>query len=179
MLNRRRTLIIGIATLIIIGSAVIIAMSTSGSNGPASVPATSRTAFEPFVKNACDILTSSAANTALRSESVQNDVASLDKTTESLKTTNCRYTTQNTNKSVSLTVYVAKNQAQADRNAALFAAETNIPGYGDKAYWSNSDAHLNVLAHGNRYVLTAGSQNVSERSQSEAEAFASLIYGNF
>lgn len=126
-------------------------------------------------RQACNILTPSVAQALGGKDLVQQKLKSTsDATTQ---TTFCVYRSKET--SLSLVVRSAKNKQGEQLNTAAFAkpavAGQKLRGYGDDALWIPTLAQLNILKHGNWYILSNGSTTASSRTLTDAKKLADKI----
>ena len=150
--------------------------SSPKSTAAANAPATASPAAETSA--ACKLLTLTVAQQALgdgAKTSTPTNGAALKTADTSVST--CAYS--GADGTVQLVIRTAKDSLGASENATVFGSEkpanaVALQGYGQTAYWSPSDQHLNILAHNNWYIITR-----STGTQADAEAIAKQLGSGF
>jgi len=140
-------------------------------------------------KTACTIYTAADAQKLLGS-TTQAGSSNADTPTESdaIKVSTCTYIQDTgdsldslkTAKTASLLVRAPKTQAGTDSNKAQFttskpAGVTDVPGYGDAAYWDPQFGQLNILKNNTWYILSYGTTTISSRTLDDGKQFAAIL----
>ena len=169
----------GGVAVVIVAVVVVVVHGNSGSskNGNAALASNASNNFSPHLKNACDILTPAVAKSVLGADAKAGSNVG-DTEANDVKVTNCIYTSASSDTTLSLMVRAAESKVQATANTTQFAGKTNIPGYGDKAYWDASMGQFNILAHGNWYILSNGPLHPTDHTLADGQKLADAIKGS-
>ena len=166
----------GVAVVAVAAVVIVVVNGHSGSSkdGNAGLASNASKGFSSHLKNACDILTPTVAKNVLGADAKSGSNVG-DTEANDVKVTNCIYTSASSDTTLSLMVRAAESQVQADSNAAQFDGKTNIPGYGDKAYWDADMGQLNILAHENWYILSNGPLHPTDHTLADSQKLADAI----
>jgi hypothetical protein len=164
--------------LVLVAAVALLALTGCGASRDTSANGTSPTAaaddgggssaedstsYPTQPKKACDILTAAVAKSLLGS--VAPETAPSPKTSSAhIVVSTCvrtnAVTTVQKSGSATLLMRVARDATGAESNIQVFATPSTaaqpVSGYGEKAFWTPGLGQLNILGHGNWYILSIG-----------------------
>ncbi len=184
--------------LVAAGSAALLALAGCGNGAeppkgsstasstatPSESESVDATTYPTQKKKACQVLSVSVA------KSILGDVGPASApppaaTSKDVRVTSCvRANTLaglDKARSVSLLMRVATDSDGARSNASVFSvgsrpdAAQTVEGYGEQAFWNPAFGQLNILAHGNWYILSVGPVDPKKHSLAETEKLADAI----
>jgi hypothetical protein len=132
-------------------------------------------------KKACDVLTEAIAKKLLGTVAPAT-APPAGTSSGDVSVTTCARTNSVTGaqaESASLLMRVAKTETGALSNEAVFdsppAGAQDVSGYGEKAFWNPQYGQLNILNHGNWYILSIGPIDPRKHHLAVATRFAAAI----
>ncbi len=166
---------VGVIVVVAVVSAIVVVVLNANKTAAPQTDNSKTATYNP--PKACEVLTSAIAQKISSGATSGQESPSQD--TPSVSVSSCSYYDSSAKVSVGLLVRGAKDTSGAQTNRAQFAGipatGQSVSGYGDAAYWDTSFGQLNILKHGNWYILTDGGVAPTSHKLDDTKKLADLI----